>query len=140
MESTDHFSFTAKNWKKNWAGGWAALSSAYLAYQYTKQLKDVLGLGLEEALLVTHRNLTACYFIDEHKKKFGNHFAGQAIKDPKVILEWAVALKEKTDLVRSLINVYLEEDFSSERFSKFLEAIYAYGVPHRIVKVTVDYL
>ncbi len=140
LAENEGFSFVNRDWKKNWAGGWAALSSAYLAYQYTKQLKDVLGVCLEEALLISHGSLTACYFIDAHKKKFGTHFAGQAIKDPGAVSAWAATLKEKTNAARSLIEAYLKEDFSPERFGSFLEAIYAYGVPHRIVKVTVDYL
>lgn len=139
-EGGGKFAFTQKHWKKNWAGSWAALSSAYLSYQYTKQLEDVLGVSLKESITISHGGFSMCYFIDEYKKEFGVHFAKKAAKNPELLKEWAAEIKSRTDEVRSLMKELSQEDFSVDRFEFFLEKIYAYGAPHRIIKVTVDYL
>jgi len=140
VEKNESINFTSKNWKKNWAGGWATLPSAYLGYQYTKQLKDVLGVSLEEALFVSHGALTACYFIDEHKKEFGAHFAKQSIENPEVVREWASKLKDTTDKARKIMKEFSAQDFNQANFETFMESIYEYGIYHRIAKVSVDYL
>ncbi len=132
--------FASKSWKKNWAGGWSLLSCEYLGYQYTRQLKDVLGISLEEALFVVHDGISSCYFIDEHKKAFGKKLADQAIKNPTLIDQWANDLIVKTDTALLLIKKLKTQEISRENFDAYIQAMWDYGVPHRIVKVAVDYL
>lgn len=134
------YSFLEKDWKKNWAGGWSLLSCAYLAHQYTVQLKEVLGVGLEEALFISHKGITSCYFIDERKKSFGINMVEQAKSNPDIIGEWAQGFKDKTDLVLNLIKDLKTKDVSLPNFESFIEAMKNYGVYHRIVKIAVDYL
>ena len=129
-----------KNWQKNWAGPWSLLSCAYLGYQYTQQLKEVIGVSLEEALFVTKEGITSCYFLDEHKEAFGKALCAQAEVDPTLVTSWAQNLKKVTDEVLQVVADLKKEPLTEKNFQMFLEALYAYGVAHRIVKVVVDYL
>ncbi|MFH1253704.1 MAG: PEP-utilizing enzyme [Candidatus Uhrbacteria bacterium] len=130
----------AQNWKKNWDGGWSVLSCAYLGYQYTKQLADVLGVSLEETIIVSHRGFSACYFLSDKKEKFGTFFAEKARVNPEIIEGWASDLKITTDKILSLIKTLMTQEATEQNFSAFIQAMFDYGVPHRIVKVAVDYL
>ncbi|MFH1089841.1 MAG: PEP-utilizing enzyme [Candidatus Uhrbacteria bacterium] len=129
-----------QNWKKNWDGGWSVLSCAYLGYQYTKQLADVLGTSLEETIIVSHRGFSACYFLSDKKEKFGSFFAEKARTNPEIIEGWARDLKTTTDKILSLIKTLATQEATEQNFSAFIQAMFDYGVPHRIVKVAVDYL
>ena len=130
----------AQNWKKNWDGGWSVLSCAFLAYQYTKQLKDILGISLDKTIVVSHRGFSACYFLDEEWQKFGKFFAEQAKNNPVVINQWAADLKKTTDKILPLIKDLMNKSATSENFNLFILAMFDYGVPHRIVKMSVDHL
>lgn len=130
----------AQNWKKNWDGGWSVLSCAFLGYQYTKQLADVLGISLEETIIVSHRGFSACYFLSDKKEKFGSFFAEKAQTNPEIIEGWASNLKTTTDKILSLIKTLMIQEATEQNFSAFIQAVFDYGVPHRIIKVTVDYL
>jgi phosphohistidine swiveling domain-containing protein len=132
--------FTSKHWKKNWAGGWSLLSCEYLGYQYTKQLKEVLGVSLEEALFISHDGISSCYFLEEYKKTFGTFLANKAINDPSSIGTWAKDLITTTDRVLMVIDDLMKKEVSSEHFDTFVQAMWDYGVPHRIIKMAVDYL
>src|SRR5271170_6650619 len=95
--------FTLKNWKKDWASEEGLLGCEYFGYQYTYQLKDVLGISLEEALFISHNGITSCYFIDEYKKAFGVFLVGKAVKDPSLVMGWAENLVKTADRTLMLI-------------------------------------
>ncbi|NTV41331.1 MAG: hypothetical protein HGA61_03610 [Candidatus Moranbacteria bacterium] len=130
----------AKKWQKNWAGQWSLLTCGYMGYQFTQQLKDVLGVSLEESLFAVKKGTSSCYILEEHKEYFGKIFAGKAEKDPSLVFSWAKDLKEATDNVLEKIKELKKKPINKENFGYFVKAMYQYGVAHRIVKVTVDYL
>ncbi len=132
--------FVSKNWKKNWDGDWSILSCHYIGYQFTKQLEEVIGKSLKEALFISHKGLSSCYFVEEYKKEFGQYFVNQAIEDPEILLKWAKKLKETTDKILSSIEDLKKEKLSLESFNLFIEGMYDYGLYHRIIKVAVDFL
>ncbi len=129
-----------KNWKKNWAGGWSILSCAYLGEHYTKLLKEGLGIGLEEALFVSHNGISSCYFIDVHKNDFGQHFAAKAKENPELISTWAQGLISAADAVLALKEKLVELPATKENFDLFFEGMNQYGIYHRYVKMVVDFL
>lgn len=129
-----------KNWQKNWAGPWSLLSCAYLGYQYTSQLKEAIGVSLEETLFIVRKGISSCYFLDDHKEVFGRSLAQKVDTNLEIVHEWADELKKVTDDVLSVVQRLKSEPVTLENFTTFVESMYRYGVKHRIVKVVVDYL
>ena len=97
-------------------------------------------MSLEEALFISHRGRSACYFIDEHKKTFGTALADRAIQRPEEVAEWAHGLISQTDHILGHIEDLKKEEATKENFDLFIRSMYEYGVYHRMVKVSVDYL
>jgi phosphoenolpyruvate synthase/pyruvate phosphate dikinase len=128
------------SWKKNRAWSWSFVSAYYLWYQYTKQLKDQIDIWLEQTLIITKNGISSCYFTQESKDAFGQYFAQQANDNPSIIWQRCEDLIKATDEALSSIIILLEQEISKENFEKYIEVMYAYGVPHRIVKMSTDYI
>jgi phosphoenolpyruvate synthase/pyruvate phosphate dikinase len=130
----------AKARKKNRAGRWSLLSCYYFGNHYTQSLQEKMGISLEEAIIIVHKWYSACYFLEEHKKKFGTHFAKMAQEDTTLLQWWSDKLIENTDIILGTIKELMGKNFEAGDMDRFLEAFYNYSVYHRIIKVSVDYL
>jgi len=134
------YGFESVDWKKNWDGQWSLLSAYYLGNQYVRQIEDILGVSLQRSLFITEHGSTSCFFSDISKRLFGEALAHRAEKDPEILTGWCQKLREVTDTALSALTRLEDEEPSWSVFSEYMEALYAYGVYHRIVKVVVDYL
>ena len=127
-------------WIKHWAGNWNVLNSSLLGYQYTKLLNETFGFDLQYALFIYKKGLTVAYLERESYKKFGDKLAQIIEEDHSKAEEWSDDLKQKTDNILNFINNYRDKEISKEKYHEFVKLFWEYGVPHRAVKIVVDYL
>lgn len=132
--------FQDQQWAKHWAGEWSFFSSICLGYQYTKMLNDTLGISLDVSLFMSKEGYTTCSLEKEDLARFGTALANKVIKDETIVDIWCTDLKKATDTVLTLTKNLKEKEVTEERFLQFLDAFYAYGSPHRAVKIVVDFL
>ena len=132
--------FGSMEWKKNWAGGWSLLTCTYLGYQYTKQLKEELGSCLDVCMFISHQGYTTAYFQKSDLQRFGAFLVKQIVDDKQKALLWCDELKRRTDVILTLMKEQKEKQIGAAVYAEFIEAFYAYGVPHRAIKVSVDFL
>ncbi len=135
-----HTNKIIKDRKKNRAWSWSLLSCSYLHDNYNITLFEELWIWLEESLTITRWWVSSCYFTSSTLKFFWEHFAQLAKENPKLIEQWCNDFILKSDLILELIAKKIEQPVTKKSFEEFIAAFNAYGIPHRIIKVMVDYL
>lgn len=91
-------------------------------------------------MTVTKNGNTYCYFDIDHQRTFGEHFANLAQQDEIIIQQRCQDLIAQADAILAYIEDLLDKPAHRESFDRFINAFDAYGVPHRIIKIVVDYL
>lgn len=133
--------FIRKKWIKHWAGRWHLLNNSLLGYQYTKLLKSRLGKGLKVAVFISHKHYTVAYLDYKYYKAFGSYLVKKILGNRKQLKYWTNQLIKKTDNILSLTRkLRMQKEVTDFDFQKFVDAFYAYGVPHRVIKIVVDAL
>ncbi|MBI4053800.1 MAG: hypothetical protein HY397_00545 [Candidatus Doudnabacteria bacterium] len=127
-------------WIKHWVGYWALLNDFYLGWQYTFGLKKKLGQGLNLAAFVSRKGYSTAYLQMDDWRKFGNFLALKVKRNPKVVDVWCANLKLQADKILRLLGNLKSSRVNATGYRNFLRAFYDYGVPHRAVKVVVDFL
>ena len=133
--------FSKKKWVKHWAGRWHLLNNSLLGYQYTKLLKKDIGSCLEVAVFISHKHYTVAYLDFSYYKAFGSHLAKKMLSNSKQLIYWTNQLMKRTDDILGLIKKLKEKRMvTGVDFEKFIDFFYAYGIPHRVIKIVVDAL
>ena len=127
-------------WVLHWAGKWSLLSCSYFGEQYTKTVKEFLGVCLDSTIFISKKGFSVAYFKKVDVTRFGKALATQIIADEKKVGVWCTALKKETDNVISAIEACKGRDISFEMYNKVWEALQSYSAPHIGVKKVVDYL
>jgi len=132
--------FGAMEWKKNWAGEWSLLTCTYLGFQYTRQLEEELGITLEYSLFISRKGYSSAFFSTPHLRAFGEKIVRKILDDRSQAGVWCEELKKRTDVIRGLIKDLMKTEVAPSDYEQFIRAFYSYGVPHRAIKVGVDFL
>ena len=133
-------SIKKNQWMGHWSGKWALLNDSLLGYQYTRLLKKDLGCGFEKAVFISGKGFTSCYLAEEDYHKFGIYLSSKAENDKKIAIKWCSDLKKATDEILNLIKELKQKEIDYSDYKKFIKFFYGYGVPHRAVKIVVDFL
>lgn len=131
---------TSKTWIKHWAGYWKLLNNSLLGFQYTKMLKDSLGQGLKVAFFVSHEGYSVCYLDQGCYEKFGKSMVANHMRSEEQANDWSSQLMTKTDDILKFIGKFKKKEITMDDYFKFLDFFYAYGTPHRVIKIAVDFL
>jgi phosphohistidine swiveling domain-containing protein len=127
-------------WIKHWAGHWSLLSCSYFGHQYTKTIKETLGVCLQKAMFVSKEGFSVCYLHKSEVLEFGKSLADKVVKNKKFCPELCNDLKEKTDIVINTMERLKGKDLTQDEFKEFMKDFYDYVSPHIAIKKLVDFL
>ena len=132
---------STQDWIKHWAGHWQLLNNSLLGYQYTKLLKTNLGKGLSQAVFISKKDYSTAYLNLDDYKKFSLYLSKKILTNTTQLKYWTDKLVKQTDVILKIIKkIKTKNQLKETDALEFIKAFYAYGVPHRVIKVVVDSL
>jgi phosphohistidine swiveling domain-containing protein len=129
-----------KGWISRWAGSYTFVSCSFWAEQYSKQLREILGKGLDSTIFI-HKKGTVSFFVKKDElDSLGMFLSDKVIKDENGAFDMLIKLKESTDALTVMMENIRGKIPSNEEYRGFLSLFEKHLAYHNFMKKTVEYL
>jgi phosphohistidine swiveling domain-containing protein len=127
-------------WEKNWAGTWSILFASFYGRNYTEGLRDLVGEGFSNNLIVFDTKSISNYLPKAELKRLCTKFSDGITNDGKAE-EWSKLVFERTDRVMSFIQeIEGKTNFSKDDYERLKQEFFDHVPPNFAIKKVIDYL
>ena len=128
-----------KNWWKFWALNMSLLNASMLCKNYIKFMKNAIGVGFENVIIVSRQGHATSFLIEEERKKFGEYLIRHYIKN-NTVTEFCQVLNEKTKNMLAVMKELMKmKEINKNEFSNFLKQSYDYNSFYTVPRAIIDY-
>ena len=127
-------------WTKIFACYLSTLTCSYLGQQHTSAIKSMLGTGPTKVIITTKRGYSVCHYEKQDFEQFGNELAERALQNPQQIGRWCIEVKQRTDVLRALMQEQKKSILRPESHKVFTTLLEGYVPVYVAVKQVANFL
>ena len=127
-----------KVWTKFWSLKFSLLGASILGDYYSTRMKEQMGKGFPNVIIVSKKGYSSCFFRSQEKKEFGVYQTAKYVKEGN-ISEFCKFLNHKTTNILSTIKSLIEKkEISDKEFIEFVDIIHEYTGYYTVPRLIID--
>lgn len=119
---------------KAWQGHFCILNSIHTCCIYTKEIKDILGIGIDHYTIISAKGFSEGFVANDETKQFGKSVAKMLSK--RLSKKWAQKLRRLTDRIEQIFN---SKTYTQDSYKTMQELMVQYITIHGAIKYCGDY-
>src|SRR3989338_513242 len=129
-----------KIWLKNWSGNWSLLFASTYGDIYTKGLQKLVGVGIENFILVFEDGVSANYLCPEETKEICATFIKFIERDKNIAERWAEHVIRKSKEILAFTSSVNVSKIDGRSYFALFELCSSMTPENFAIKKVIDYL